>query len=45
MKGYLIFSLKKAIGITINTKLKNEYKYTYFLTDRVIIFNLLRKEK
>ena len=45
MKGYLIFSLKKAIGISINTKLKKEYKYTYFLTDRVIIFNLLRKEK
>ena len=45
MKGYIIFSLKKAIGISINTKLKKEYKYTYFLTDRVIIFNLLRKEK
>ena len=43
MIGYLIFSLKKTIEISSNNELKKKYKNSYFLTDRVIIFSLLKK--
>ena len=44
MTGYLIFSLKKAIDISNNKELKKKYKRSLFLTDRVIIFSLLKNE-
>ena len=43
MKGYLIFSLDKAIEISNNTVQYQFNKNLIFLTDRVIIYSLLKK--
>jgi hypothetical protein len=43
MQGYLIFSLNKAIDLSLNIKKFPFKKKIIFLTDRVIIFNLLKK--
>jgi len=42
MKGYLVFSLDRAIFISQNVK-QYSIKKIIFLTDRVIIYNLLKK--
>ena len=45
MRGYLIFSLNKAIEVSNKISEYQLNKNLIFLTDRVIIYSLLRKKK